>query len=699
VGGVGGKRGQLVAAVRSLEGVDGQERVIMGDDGLRVQWAVLSKKAKGTKARSTEGANASSRPKPAGRAHHAACVIDSRYMLIHGGCNGLRPISCAWVLDLGTSSWTEVGVAARGGEHAPVPHPSARYGHSLTYFAVQRHVLLVGGLDAGKRLVLDTAFVMRIPEPSTCFLQDWQQCSWQPVRFQGASHFASKNAVSRGLHSMCQVDHSRVFVFGGIDDEVSPSPPAAGNLFLLTSQGSAKQCSAALAPFAGFVPKTCGQAPGERFGHASCMVETGSTLDARPVMLVVGGIHPRSRATLRDAYHLDLSPLVNSDIAPLFTWTRICLQPTPRFPSMSYLSVSNIPAAGLASGGALLLWGARSGVKGKERFSRAEVLLLQPCHRPSLATPVLSQPTKSEARRKRSSILSASRSGFPGTDTGGARQMAMAMTLDRTLLASALSSSQSAHEPQRLLERQLQPCASAAQATTFSARPDQWFLCRGKVEGTAPTPRFGHSVAGVSLGVGPQRRIHLVVFGGRDGTGRTPLGTHTHVLDISLDAPKNKQSGDRGRTDGSVSVKGVHGEIEKLQTSRGGGECFSRPHAPTGVHGEIENPESSRLVRSSSAWSDECEAVLNGSASECMQEWEASKEARKEFPTLLCSSLSPVRHGTVPQSMISQHATGARSKKLLFVNTNYFLTVLLPCCTPTTLLLLLTTITLLLPYY
>jgi hypothetical protein len=63
----------------------------MGDEGLRVQWAVLSKE-KGTKARG-KGANASSRPKPAGRAHHAACVIDSRYMLIHGGCNGLRPIS------------------------------------------------------------------------------------------------------------------------------------------------------------------------------------------------------------------------------------------------------------------------------------------------------------------------------------------------------------------------------------------------------------------------------------------------------------------------------------------------------------------------------------------------------------------------------------------------------------------------------
>ena len=139
---------------------------------------------------------------------------------------------------------------------------------------------------------------------------------------------------------MYQVDPGRVLVFGGTDDEVSPSPAPAGNIFLLAGQGLAKQ--AALGPFTGTVPKTCGQVsarcsvlaapsrslaslcyltavvhavdatphlvainvcamqgPGERFGHAACLVETGSALEARPVMLVVGGIHPHSRATLR----------------------------------------------------------------------------------------------------------------------------------------------------------------------------------------------------------------------------------------------------------------------------------------------------------------------------------------------------------------------------------------------------------------
>ena len=134
------------------------------------------------------------------------------------------------------------------------------------------------------------------------------------------------------------------------------------------------------------------------------------------------------------------------------------------------------------------------------------------------------------------------------------------------------------------------------------------------------------------------------------------------------------QSGDRGRTDSSV--KGVHGEIEKPQTSRWGEQS---PHSPTGVHGEMETPESSKLVRSSSAWSDECEAVLNGS--ESMQVWETFKEARKEDQPWLCSSLSPVRHGTLPQLMISQHATGARP--LLYVTTNllyYCLTLLVYYC-------------------
>ena len=94
-------------------------------DGVLVRWTVLAKARGGGKG--VKCKERGRRPKPAGRAHHAACVIDARYMLIHGGFNGLRPISCAWVLDLGASIWTEVGVAsARGGELANASHPSAR---------------------------------------------------------------------------------------------------------------------------------------------------------------------------------------------------------------------------------------------------------------------------------------------------------------------------------------------------------------------------------------------------------------------------------------------------------------------------------------------------------------------------------------------------------------------------------------------
>lgn len=124
----------------------------------------------------------------------------------------------------------------------------------------------------------------------------------------------------------------------------------------------------------------------------------------------------------RDAYVLDLSPLADSDLTPVYTWTRICLQPTPKFPSMAYLSASSIPAAGQANGGALLLWGSRHGVKGKERFSHTEAMMLTPCYRPSLAPPALSQPTKpvnkasTTASRNLSTILAASSSGIGPAD-------------------------------------------------------------------------------------------------------------------------------------------------------------------------------------------------------------------------------------------------------------------------------------------
>ena len=130
---------------------------------------------------------------------------------------------------------------------------------------------------------------------------------------------------------------------------------------------------------------------------------------------------------------------------------------------------------------------------------------------------------------------------------------------------STLSSTTAAHALVRLLERQMHPAPiSTPTAAASTARHDDWLLCKCKVwcrrpcaacassmcacamsrmphfqahsailcppcphsvtparliipqiECSAPTPRVGHTVAAVSLGAGPQRQLHLVVFGGR----------------------------------------------------------------------------------------------------------------------------------------------------------------------------------------
>ena len=107
-------------------------------------------------------------------------------------------------------------------------------------------------------------------------------------------------------------------------------------------------------------PRTCGQGPGERYGHAACLVKFGRVEKQKRVMFVMGGIDPLSRTTFRDAYQLDLSSLNDAELShhPL-TWSRIQMQPSPRLlPALAFHTVSSISASGIAAGGVLLLWGA-----------------------------------------------------------------------------------------------------------------------------------------------------------------------------------------------------------------------------------------------------------------------------------------------------------------------------------------------------
>ena len=169
--------------------------------------------------------------------------------------------------------------------------------------------------------------------------QAWHTCKWTPVRFQGASKLSGKLASTRGLHSVCQIDFKRVIVFGGTDDENALCPTNTSNLFLVVSQASQglRQTASSLSTYSqGFSslstsePRTTGQGPCERYGHAACLVQT---LEQR-MMLVIGGIHPTTRATFKDVYHLDLSPLDDADMYQALSWTRIHMHPSPRLPPM-----------------------------------------------------------------------------------------------------------------------------------------------------------------------------------------------------------------------------------------------------------------------------------------------------------------------------------------------------------------------------
>ena len=65
---------------------------------------------------------------PPARYFHAAVCLDDRYIFIHGGFSGMRPLSCCWVLDLSTASWTEVGRPVQRREECLSHHLAAEGG-------------------------------------------------------------------------------------------------------------------------------------------------------------------------------------------------------------------------------------------------------------------------------------------------------------------------------------------------------------------------------------------------------------------------------------------------------------------------------------------------------------------------------------------------------------------------------------------
>lgn len=138
---------------------------------------------------------------PAPRGAHAACCIDNRKMIIHGGIGlyGLR-LGDTWILELSENfcfgSWHEV---------VTHPSPPARSGHSLTYIGGNRTVLF-GGRGAGYEVLNDVWF-LDVFEGSL----KWSQILYELHNIPGGV------ALPRVGHSATLILGGRVLIYGGED--------------------------------------------------------------------------------------------------------------------------------------------------------------------------------------------------------------------------------------------------------------------------------------------------------------------------------------------------------------------------------------------------------------------------------------------------------------------------------------------------
>ncbi|VAI87553.1 unnamed protein product [Triticum turgidum subsp. durum] len=162
---------------------------------------------------------------PSPRGAHAACCIDDKFIVIHGGIgvHGSR-LGDTWLLDL--SDGLQSGSWRRMGDTGPLP--SARSGHTLTWigelpspraghsatFLFGGKILVYGGEDKERRR-MDDFWILDIP----ALLQfesgnrKVAKRMWKKLRIDGQS------PNCRSFHGAC-VDTSGycVYVFGGMVD-------------------------------------------------------------------------------------------------------------------------------------------------------------------------------------------------------------------------------------------------------------------------------------------------------------------------------------------------------------------------------------------------------------------------------------------------------------------------------------------------
>ncbi|EKX47919.1 hypothetical protein GUITHDRAFT_106467 [Guillardia theta CCMP2712] len=223
-----------------------------------------------------------------------------------------------------TFSWNQIKAAGE--------QPSARQGHSISFFPKTRKLLLFGGLDASGAVVKDKAYFLTVPNDIT---DRWH---WQPVRFAGLSRTIGGIMVDRAFHSTSDIGNEKVVVFGGICDEIT-SKHHSSMLF---------QCDTT--SFSCHEPKVYGEGPCSRYAHSSCSLESGA--NGREV-IIIGGMKSDTREILSDGYVLEVHPTA-------VRWSKISFHGDllANF-SVAFHSISPV-TAGLMAQGNILLFGGKS---------------------------------------------------------------------------------------------------------------------------------------------------------------------------------------------------------------------------------------------------------------------------------------------------------------------------------------------------